>query len=369
MKWPFQKNTVHHPSASTEGMQMSEVRHQHNETARVDHQAQLPRAMSSEYDPNGPKRNFFQKLVHRIHHPDGVSPRWKKVERIVGRIGFGAKGVVYGLIGGLICASASKMTGNQESSPKGAFVLIGSQPAGNWALFVLLLALWNYSLWRFWEFLCYQGRDATFSAKQNFFRFRLSPLVSGFVYVAYSYYIMEMLIGTYKNKAPSCYPDCWRTSNVGKAGLILMGIAFAIACITQLQNALTKKWHSEIRWEACHTKFERFALFFLGHVGYLGRAGLFVFVSVLMFRALVHPVNQTGDPIADGISQLLEKESGRPVMWIIGLCLVMYGLFCELCTYYRNFPTPPPSGKPWVRGRDDQKKNSNETLPMHGLRH
>ncbi|KAI8822179.1 uncharacterized protein EV422DRAFT_494969 [Fimicolochytrium jonesii] len=284
-----------------------------------------------------------------MQQPECASPFWAKVQRIVGRIGFGAKGVVYGLVGGMTVASGSKLNDKDyEESPKGAFVLIGDAPSGSGALFILLLALWCYSIWRFWECFTYRGRDATFSATKNFFRFRLSPFVSGCVYIAYSYYIITMLLNNYENKEPSCYPNCWRDSVLGRTMLVIMGIAFLIACITQLQNAFTGKWHSEIDWHRANKKWEKWLLLTLGHIGYLGRAGIFVFVATLEFKALKHPVQQSGDQFADGLSQLLGSTSGRIAMIFTGLCTLIFGVFCLLCVIYRQFPTPPPSGKPYV---------------------
>ncbi len=40
---------------------------------------------------------------------------------------------------------------------------------------------------------CAQGSHECYSKFQNFFRFRLSPLVSGFVYTAYLVYILTLL--------------------------------------------------------------------------------------------------------------------------------------------------------------------------------
>jgi len=199
----------------------------------------------------------------------------------------------------------------------------------------------------------YQGADATFSPFKNFFGYRLSPFISGCVYVAYSFYIIQIL--AHKNE-PSCYPECWRYSNLGKAGLVLFGVAFSIACITQLINAFTRKWHSEINWGIC-SKYERYVLLFLGHTGFVGRAGLFLFVSILMFRALAGHVHQTGNTLSSGINQFIGTGAGRVFMFIFGLLTLLYGLFAILCTRYRFFPTPPPSGTPLVYRHEDADAN------------
>ncbi|TPX63727.1 hypothetical protein SpCBS45565_g06424 [Spizellomyces sp. 'palustris'] len=202
---------------------------------------------------------------YRLRHPHGVSPRWIRLENFVGTLGFAAKGIVYGFIGGMTCASASRLHDNDDlnESPKGAFILIGTFPAGSSLLFILL-------------------------------------------------------------------------------------IAFSLACAIQLQNALTKKWHYEINWEKCKTKYERWVILVTGHVGYAGRAGIFLFVGVLMFKTLNHPVQQSGDTMSDGLQQLLKTEVGTVFMMIIGIMTTFYGLYAILCCWYRHFPTPPPTGRPFV---------------------
>ncbi|KAJ3156779.1 hypothetical protein HDU86_003545 [Geranomyces michiganensis] len=68
-----------------------------------------------------------------------------------------------------------------------------------------------------------------------------------------------------------------------------------------------------------------------------------------MFKALKHPVKQSGDTIADGLGQLLDgSDLAVGLMMVCGLCTTAYGLFALLNARYRHFPTPPPSGQPYV---------------------
>eukprot|EP00026_Physarum_polycephalum_P008805 Phypoly_transcript_08906.p1 GENE.Phypoly_transcript_08906~~Phypoly_transcript_08906.p1 ORF type:complete len:371 (+),score=37.56 Phypoly_transcript_08906:174-1286(+) len=297
---------------------------------------------------------------HKILYPQGVTPKHRKYEHWVGRIGFGAKGLVYSFVGGMTCASASRLTGEVNGSPQGAFILIGDFPGGDGWLLVMLLALSCYVAWRWWEFFTFQGADATFSPFKNFFAYRLSPFISGCVYVAYGFYIIEILAN--RNK-PTCYPECWRHSVLGKIGLVLFGTAFAIACLTQLLNTFTKKWHPEIEWTKCN-KYEKWLLLVFGHAGFMGRSGLFVFVSILMFRALRGTVHQSGNTIANGINQFIGTGAGRAFMFIFGFLTLMYGIFAILCTRYRYFPTPPPSGIP-LHFRHSEAKPTDATIAKH----
>ncbi|KAI9009758.1 hypothetical protein BC832DRAFT_385904 [Gaertneriomyces semiglobifer] len=285
---------------------------------------------------------------YSIRRGTGVSKRWKRYDAWFGRVGFGAKGLVYAFIGGMTCASASDLheEGEFDESPQGAFVLIGQFPAGPALLVCMLLALWCYAIWRLWECVTFQGADATFGKYRNFFAYRLSPFVSACVYLAYSYYVIEILINQLRALEPSAFPNSWRTTRVRRAGLFVIGIAFAIACVIQLQGAFTRKWHYEMNWSKCKTKYERWLLLITGHVGYLGRAGIFLFVSVLVFKALgSEPVQQAQNTVSSGLNLLSDSGVGKVFMMIIGIMTATYGFYAILCIYYRNFPTPPPSGR------------------------
>ena len=64
---------------------------------------------------------------------------------------------------------------------QGAFILVGSSSIGDGLLVVMGVCICFYAAWRFWEGITGQGTDAANSKGLNFFRYRLSPIVSGFV--------------------------------------------------------------------------------------------------------------------------------------------------------------------------------------------
>ncbi|KAJ3174486.1 hypothetical protein HDU87_007179 [Geranomyces variabilis] len=136
--------------------------------------------------------------------------------------------------------------------------------------------------------------------------------------------------------------------------LVLFGLAFTIAAITQIQNFATRKWHFEINWKKIRHPAERWFVLVTGHVGFFGRACSFAFVAVLMFKALAKDTPsqdpdtpQQNNLIANGLNQLIDTNTtGVAAMMVIGSCLLLYGVFATSMAYYRRFPTPPPSGQP-----------------------
>ncbi|RUP42398.1 hypothetical protein BC936DRAFT_138267 [Jimgerdemannia flammicorona] len=222
-----------------------------------------------------------------------------------------------------------------------------------------------YAVWRFWEAITGQGADAQFSAKKNFFRYRLSPFVSGCVYTAYLYYIIKLIPMASQSRSevgsPGCFPSCWRDSGLGRAGLVLFGIAFSIATVTQLINTLTVGWHRDLRVRHSHPII-KYGIYTLGHAGFLARAGVFLFVAVLMFHALAVPVDSTHSTVANALNFLLPTTAGKVLMFMLGIGLIFFGLFAILNSAYKYFPTPPPS-----REQDRSREGEEEEARKPGI--
>ena len=66
-----------------------------------------------------------------------------------------------------------------------------------------------------------------------------------------------------------------------------------------------------------------------GHIGFIGRAGVFVFVAVLFFRLISNASVNSSDAttIGNGLAQLQKNHGGRACLFILGFFLIVYGLF------------------------------------------
>ncbi len=130
---------------------------------------------------------------------------------------------------------------------QGALIWIGGGFWGIPALLVMAVMLCLYSLWRYGEAITGSGTDPEASAGTNFFRYRLSPVVSGGVYTAYAAYVITLLAKDRQQRNAAEYghsfPNSWRSSGAGKFGLILIAIAFLAATGSQIENMLSPGWH------------------------------------------------------------------------------------------------------------------------------
>lgn len=309
----------------------------------------------------GKCRLFWQKAGHKFSHPLGVKPQHVKYVRVVGQVGFVAKGVVYALIGGLSCQSAIHGTvtiRGADNSPQGAFILVGNNQFGYPLLIVMAMTVYMYACWRFWEGTTGQGSDDAFGKFKNFFKYRLSPLVSGCVYTAYGAFCISLIprIKHLDTAARSGgFPQSIAGSWWGDIIICILGLAFLIAFVTQMQAAFTRNFHYEMK-EDLPVWFD-WVLIVTGHIGFVGRSGVFLFVAILMFRTIANPdINSTDETtIGNALSQLQKTHAGRACLFILGFFLIVYGTFAVLNSYGKVFPTQPPSGRP-VR----------EAQPQHG---
>ncbi|KAJ1951713.1 hypothetical protein IWQ62_006388, partial [Dispira parvispora] len=301
------------------------------------------------------KRQRWRKWFEEFNSPGGVITEHRRWVRIFGQVGFVAKGVVYGIIGGLTIATATKASVPQgvaqNASPEGAFILLGSSDiVGVPLLLIMAVGLLFYIVWRFWEAFTGQGADATFSPWKNFFKFRLSPFVSGGVYVGYLFYVIFVALkdkldhSTPDGRGSSCFPGCWQGSQAGRVGLGFLGLAFLIATITQLIPAFSGNFRYELRLEKAH-RWERILIRVAGHIGFLARAGVFLCVAVLVLRMARDDdddeVSNDHSTIGDSINQLVKAPAGRFLMWLLGLGLIVYALYAISNAYYKYFPTRP----------------------------
>lgn len=106
---------------------------------------------------------------------------------------------------------------------------MGSNTIGIPLLVVMAIALIAYCVWRFWEAITGQGADAAFGNLKNFFRYRLSPFVSGIVYALYTVFVISLIPKSREGRQSqnsSGFPDSWTHSDAGKTGLAFAGIAF-----------------------------------------------------------------------------------------------------------------------------------------------
>lgn len=80
-----------------------------------------------------------------------MSPKEQAAATWLGRAGMGARGVVFGIIGGFLLYAALRSDPNEARGLAGAFKILAQQPFGLWLLGIVAAGFVAYGLYQFFE--------------------------------------------------------------------------------------------------------------------------------------------------------------------------------------------------------------------------
>ncbi|HLY48743.1 MAG TPA: DUF1206 domain-containing protein [Solirubrobacteraceae bacterium] len=231
------------------------------------------------------------------------------------RAGFVARGLTYGVVGGLALALALGAgtlgtTPNQE----GALALIARTPVGRPALLLLSAGLLAYALWKLTQGIFGYGPEGGGSRD---LKDRVGNVAGGLVYVGFFAVAVAVLAGSSGNssagprKATSGVLG-WPggTVIVGAAGVILIGIS-----LYQLYDAVRGGFLDDIKGERMDSSVRRLYAT-LGRIGLSARALVFALIGYFVLRTAIdyNPADAIG---LDGALARLHHQPFGP--WLVGL--------------------------------------------------
>ncbi|MDQ3517291.1 MAG: DUF1206 domain-containing protein [Gemmatimonadota bacterium] len=254
------------------------------------------------------------------------------VERLA-RLGYGAKGIVY-LVIGLLAAKAAFGSGGRKIDQYGAIRSILDQPFGRIMLGIVATGLIGYALWRFVSAATdadRHGGDAKGIA------FRLGDAWSGLVYGALGVQAMRLLTGT-ASGGGGATQDHW-TARVMQMpmGRWLVGLAGAgvIAYgIYQLYLAVAGDVREHLDLSSLSADTNKVAVG-LGRFGIGARAVIFGVVGWFFIRAALQYDPRQASDISDAL-RILEQSSGAALLGGVAIGLMAYGLFQLVKARYRR---------------------------------
>ena len=109
--------------------------------------------------------------------------------RILARLGFVARGVIYALIG-VFALDLAFGHRQRNASQTGALQYVAHQPFGEWLLIVIAVGLAAYASWRLMQALLGHGPEG---GGENSASYRLQALVSAVIYAAFTLLAIRIL--------------------------------------------------------------------------------------------------------------------------------------------------------------------------------
>lgn len=243
------------------------------------------------------------------------------------RVGYLARGIVYGLIGYLaaqtIFAGQGKIT-----DQKGALATIAAQPFGKVVLGVVVIGLIGLVFWGFIRAISdpyHKGSDTKGMIT------RIGYAISGISYAALLFPAINLLSGSGKGggsstqgaqqAASGIINKPWGPWLIGLIGLILIGVG-----VFRIYSGYKGKLNERLNSYKMNAEQRKWAIR-LGRIGYIALGIVFVIIGLLaVYGAVSHNVAKLGG--LDSALLFLSRQSYGPwLLAVVALGLIAYAVY------------------------------------------
>lgn len=247
------------------------------------------------------------------------------------RAGLIAKGLVYVILGLIVLLSTMEMS-QQTSAPDktGVFEMLKHTFAGQWLIPFLALGLLCYSTWRFVEaFRLVKEKEKIKKAVRYFF--------SGAVYILVCYTAVQLMMNTFSKNGDN-EQEFARQALSRPFGQWLLGISavtLAAIGVYQIFYGVSEKYRKHVQELNLHATSSRMLLL-SGMIGYVSRGIVWITMAYLMLRAALSGSSKEAGDTSKAF-HFIETSWGSPVLAIVAIGLIAYGLFNGVRAKYERF--------------------------------
>ena len=275
----------------------------------------------------------------------------KWVERLA-RLGYLAKGIVYGLVG-VLAAQLAFGTGGEVTGTRGAIREIGEGTFGQLALVLIALGLLGYAAWRLVQgFLDVDGKgdDAEGLIK------RAGYVGSAVIHASLAFFAASIALGDGGSggagggggdRARSMTAEILSHTGgawlVGLAGLITIGVGL-YQFYLGYEVEFTRHWKMGEMRPAQRTWGVR-----AGRFGLMARGVVFGLMGVFFLQAARQSDASEVKGLGGVLAEIASQGYGTWLLGIVALGLVAYAVYCFVQARYRYFQVRASGGAPAAR--------------------
>ncbi|MEA5451530.1 DUF1206 domain-containing protein [Leptolyngbya sp. CCNP1308] len=253
------------------------------------------------------------------------------------RVGHGAKGTLYGLIG--LFAIHDLRYSQQVTGSEGVLLTLGRQYLGSLILGLLALGLLGYVLWRFIQAFFDPGHSEDLDIRQVIQRCAYG--ISGLAYLGIARTAGNLALGlaidlddTVEDLAEVLFERA-----IGPWLLLGVGCCTVGVGLTYLYGAFTgsyiSKFHAELdslvkRW-----------VIWIGKLGITARGISFILVGSYLIKAAYFLDFDSAGGLSYVFDQLDDDYWGKIWLGAIAFGFIAYAVYMIIAAFYRKFPTLP----------------------------
>lgn len=253
------------------------------------------------------------------------------------RIGYVAKGLVYGITGALTLLAALNL-GGQLSGGFKVMDFLEKQPFGNILLVIIALGLVCYVIWRFIQAFKDPeniGTDTRAKAKRGAF------FISGLIYLGLAAYAILRLFNAVSSSSSGSGSSGGKLMSflTGPAGIYIfaiIGVSLIGTSIYQFRKTYTGKFLDKFNYKSISEEKRRKTIKNTGYLGHISRGIIFGIMSYFFIRAAVKS-NTTNIKTTSDAFSFLESTMGSWLMGLVAAGLICYAIYMFMMARYRKF--------------------------------
>ncbi len=241
----------------------------------------------------------------------------------VGRVGWVAKGVVYGSLAVLVWQVAQQGGAEESADQQGALAELSKGAGGSWLLAIVAFGLFAYALWRLCEALLATSEEPLE---------RAGAAVSGVLHAGLGVIATRLALdggsdtgggSSTDQRAAGLMGETWGRLLVGAIGVVLLGVA-----VEQARRAWTASFMQKI--DSTDVRHERSAIELLGRVGHAARAVVYAIVGGFLTVAAVQADADDAKGLDGSLREVAGHGWGAALLAVTAVGLAIYGLYCVM---------------------------------------
>jgi hypothetical protein len=252
------------------------------------------------------------------------------------RLGYGARGLVYGLVGGLALLAAIG-SGGQTGGSRSALQTLLAQPFGQFWLILIAIGLFGFCAWRFLEALTdadQRGSDMKGWAVRG------AHIISGVIYAGLAISAIGLALGQGSSGGEDQAAQGWTTWLmsqpfgrwlVGLVGLAIVGAGLGFGW---------KAWRGNVAERLTVPSGKRHWVIILGRMGFAARGVVFVLIGGFLILAALHSSSSEVHGLGGALQTLQHQPYGWIHLALTAIGLFAFGLFGLVQARYRHIDAP-----------------------------
>jgi Domain of Unknown Function (DUF1206) len=257
------------------------------------------------------------------------------------RFGYGARGVVYGLVGGLALLAAFG-SGGQAGGSRSALETLLDQPFGRVLLGAVALGLAGFATWRLVEAVTDADRRGT---SRKALAVRAAHAASGVAYASLALAALAMALGRGGGGGGEAQQaregSAWLLAQpfgqwlLGAVGLTVIGVGLGYGL---------RAWRGDVEDHLALPPDARRWAVPLGRLGFAARGVVFALVGGFVALAALHARSSEVKGLGGALRALQDQPPGFALLGLTAAGLFAFGLFGLVQARYRRIDAPDIEG-------------------------